>query len=125
MLKDADQMSRPARRYPKEIHPVDEQADPDGERLVTRSHHVIRRWAEERGALPATVAGDRARGSSRCLALPVPGCGGRHLRRVSWDDWFATFEEEGLSFIFREKKPDGSRSNYFILENRTAGTHDA
>jgi hypothetical protein len=31
-----------------------------GERFLTRDHDTIRRWAEERGGKPSTVAGERS-----------------------------------------------------------------
>ena len=35
----------------KWIHSTDERADRDGQTLATRSHDVIRAWAEERGVV--------------------------------------------------------------------------
>jgi hypothetical protein len=45
--------------------------------------------------------------------------GGRdeRLREVSWDDWFATFDERRLNFIYQQERTDGRQSNFFQLEN--------
>ncbi|SEU40091.1 hypothetical protein [Nonomuraea wenchangensis] len=36
---------------------------------------------------------------------------------MSWEEWFATFDERGLNFIYQECRSDGSPSNSFRLEN--------
>lgn len=36
---------------------------------------------------------------------------------MSWDEWFATFDERRLNFIYQEERPDGRQSNFFQLEN--------
>jgi hypothetical protein len=36
---------------------------------------------------------------------------------VSWEEWFATFDERGLNFIYQEQRSDGQQSNFFRLEN--------
>jgi hypothetical protein len=86
---------------------------------VTRNHDVIRRWAEERGAQPATVPGTEHDGHLGVLRFDFPGYGGQDLRHVSWDEWFETFDARGLNFIYQEKQKDGTPSNFFRLENPT------
>lgn len=39
------------------------------------------------------------------------------LRHVSWEEWFKTFDERGLNFIYQEQRSDGNQSNFFRLEN--------
>ena len=39
------------------------------------------------------------------------------LREVSWDEWFGTFDERRLNFIYQETKSDGSRSTFFRLDS--------
>lgn len=36
---------------------------------------------------------------------------------MSWEEWFRTFDERGLNFLYQEHKSDGSDSNFFRLEN--------
>lgn len=85
----------------------------------TTDHDVIRRWAEERGAHPAHVkaTGDKGGGEggddAGILRLdfddgePDPG-----LERVSWEAFFATFEERGLAFLHQDETKDGAESRF-------------
>ncbi|MFR9749608.1 hypothetical protein ACL02S_01080 [Nocardia sp. 004] len=78
---------------------------------VTRSHEVIRRWAEQRGARPATLPGSEYDGRIGVLRFDFPGYGGAVLRRVEWEEWFATFDARKLHFWYQERGADGSPSN--------------
>jgi len=101
----------------KEISRPEEHADYDGQTLVTRDPDVIRAWARARGAKPATVAGTEHGDHLGVLRFDFPGYGGSELTEVGWDEWFDTFEERGLRFIYQERKSDGTESNFFRLEN--------
>ncbi|MFD0364856.1 hypothetical protein ACFQZZ_25745 [Nocardia sp. GCM10030253] len=111
-LKQAQEISSPA----------DRPARP-GRTLVTTNHDVIRRWAEQRGARPATMPGSAYNGRLGVLRLELPGYGGAVLQPVAWDEWFANFDLQGLSFRYQEQWADGSPSNFNRLEgvNRTHG----
>ena len=78
--------------------------------LATRDHDVIRRWAEECDAEPATIAGTDHDGRLGVLQFDVPGGDSpdaSRLRHVSWDEWFRTFDERGLNFIYvRRENPN-------------------
>ncbi|MEZ7129569.1 hypothetical protein ACBR40_29915 [Nonomuraea sp. AD125B] len=104
-------------KYAQEIHSPEEEPERAGRSLVTTSHEVIRQWAEEREAQPATVEGTEHGDHLGVLRLDFPGYGGDKLRHVSWEEWFATFDERGLNFIYQERRSDGSPSNFFRLEN--------
>lgn len=84
---------------------------------VTRNHEVIRRWAEQRGARPATMPGSEYNGHLGVLRFDFPGYGGAVLRPVDWEEWFATFDERGLEFRYQDQRADGSRSNFNRLES--------
>ncbi|GAA1822965.1 hypothetical protein HC028_15455 [Planosporangium flavigriseum] len=91
-----------------------------GDKLVTTNHEVIRKWAEERGAVPATVAGTEhpETGTLGALRFDFPPLGDDdRIRHVSWDEWFETFDRRRLNFIFQETTKDGRQSNFFRLEN--------
>jgi hypothetical protein len=105
-------------KYAQEISSTDDEPERPGRSLVTTDHDVIRRWAEERGAVPATVEGTGPGGRPGVLRFDFPR-GGRdeRLQEVSWDDWFATFDERRLNFIYQEERTDGRQSNFFQLEN--------
>ncbi|GGS34605.1 MULTISPECIES: Rho termination factor N-terminal domain-containing protein [Actinokineospora] len=104
-------------KYAQEVTSTGEEPERPGRSLVTTNHDVIRRWAEERDAVPATVGGTEHGDHLGVLRLDFPGYGGDRLRRVDWDQWFATFDERGLNFIYQEERSDGTPSNFFRLEN--------
>ncbi|WP_231390276.1 hypothetical protein [Nocardia sp. CNY236] len=84
--------------------------------VVTRNHGVIRRWAEQRGARPATTPGSEHNGQLGALRFDFPGYGGAVLRRVDWDEWLATFDARNLRFWYQESDADGVPSNFNRLE---------
>jgi len=108
-------------KYSQRIESLDEHEERPGRSLVTRNHDVIRRWADQRGAVPSTVPDSEHDGHLGVLRLDFPGYGGDGLEEVSWDEWFGTFDERGLNFIFQEHTSDGSDSNFFRLENPATG----
>jgi hypothetical protein len=101
----------------KEIRTAEEHEDREGQTLVTRDHDVIQRWAEERGAKPATVPGTEHEGRPGVLRFDFPGYGGDDLQHISWDEWFSSFDKRNLRFKYQEHKKDGSQSNFFRLDN--------
>ncbi|MFQ6331822.1 hypothetical protein ACLMAL_37685 [Nocardia sp. CWNU-33] len=105
LLKQAQEISSP----------TDRPARP-GRALITTDHEVIRRWAERRGARPATMPGSAYNGHLGVLRLDFPGYGGAVLQPVDWDEWFADFDARGLSFLYQEQWADGSLSNFNRLE---------
>jgi hypothetical protein len=111
------EMAEAAGKSGKVVHGPSEEEDREGQTLVTRDHDVIRQWAERRGAEPATVDGTEHGDHLGVLRFDFPGYGGQSLRKVSWDEWFKTFDDRGLNFIYQEHKADGSDSNFFRLEN--------
>ncbi|KWX03113.1 1,4-alpha-glucan branching enzyme [Carbonactinospora thermoautotrophica] len=113
-------MTRPVEgehEHAREIRSTDEHEEHPGQTLVTTSHQVIRDWAEKRGARPATVPGTEHGGRPGVLRFDFPGFGGEGLQEISWDEWFKTFDERKLNFIYQEHTADGKQSNFFRLEN--------
>jgi hypothetical protein len=105
-------------KYAHVVNSPDQIPDEPGKTLVTTNHDVIRKWAEERGAVPATVAGTEHGDHLGVLTFDFPPLGDDdRLRHVSWDEWFKTFDQRKLNFIFEEKRSDGRQSNFFRLEN--------
>jgi len=51
------------------------------------------------------------------LRIDFPGYGGGNLRKISWDEWFGTFDQRRLNFIYQEQRTDGTPSNFFRLES--------
>lgn len=85
---------------------------------TTKDHDVIRQWAEDRHAAPATTPStdeDVRLGSLR-FDLDF-GQDLEELTPVEWDEWFTAFDERGLTFAYEaELRPDGSPSNFFHVE---------
>jgi hypothetical protein len=102
--------------------PSSEHEDRHGETLAIRSHDVIRQWAAERDARPATVEGTERHGEPGVLRFDLGGYDGSRLKHVDWDEWFAPFDERDLVFVFLEHRADGSQSNFSISTTRVAST---
>lgn len=116
----ADGLSKTTVRYARWIHSTDEHAERPGQSLATRSHEVIRQWAEARGGAPATVPGtehDDHLGVLRFDFAGGPDKGSSRLEHVDWEEWFRTFDERQLVFIYQEHKADGSESTFFRLDS--------
>ena len=104
-------------KYAQEITSTADKPERAGRSLVTTDHEVIRRWAKARRAVPATVGGTEHDGHLGVLRFDFPGYSGDRLTEVSWDEWLGTFDERRLNFIYQERQADGTRSNFFQLEN--------
>ncbi|MEW2375789.1 hypothetical protein AB0883_06750 [Micromonospora sp. NPDC047812] len=89
-----------------------------GRSLVTTNHDVIRSWARERGAKPATIAGTEREGRAGVLTFNMPGYReSSRVREITWDEWFRTFDERKLNLIYQEQLRDGRPSNFFRTES--------
>ena len=104
-------------KYSQEIRSVDDKPERAGRSLVTTDHEVIRRWAEARKAVPATVEGTGPGDTLGVLRFDFPGYGGESLTHIEWDEWFDTFDRRRLNFIYQQTLSDGGRSNFFQLES--------
>lgn len=73
-----------------------------GASKVTTDHEVIRKWVEERGGSPAHVKATGGGEDPGLLRVDFPGYGGKDdsLEHISWDDFFAKFEEKHLAFLY-------------------------
>ncbi len=111
-----EQVSRSTSRAKWVESPDDLSSSRAGETLATRNHDVIRKWAEERGGQPSTIPGGDPE-SPRVLRLNFPGFGGENLQPVEWDEWFSTFDDRKLVFLFQERLKNGNQSNFFRLDN--------
>jgi hypothetical protein len=109
-------------KYSQEVTSPDEEPEREGRSLVTTHHEVIKEWAEERGGVPATVSGTEHDDHLGVLRFDFGG-EDDNLRHVSWDEWFKTFDERQLNFIYQENRTDGNQSTFFRLEN--PGREDA
>jgi hypothetical protein len=99
-------------KYSQHIRSPEEHEEREGRSLVTRDHDTIRQWAEERKAVPVRIAG------TRVLRFNFPGYEeSDRFEEISWDEFFKTFDERKLNFIYQEHRSDGKQSNFFRLES--------
>lgn len=83
--------------------------DPPGLRtVVTRDRAVIRQWAAQHAAEPAS--GERGGPGPAVRSVNDSGAGIRFnfpgfapFTPIPWDNWFANFEAHELSFVFEEE----------------------
>jgi hypothetical protein len=91
---------------------------------TTTDHREIRRWAEARGAQPSRVAHTEAAalaGDPRIIRLDLPGYSDAGaLEPITWDEWFRTFDEHKLAFVYQDTTADGEPSNVSRIVRRAA-----
>lgn len=89
------------------------------ESKVTFDHNEIRRWAEERKAVPACVRGTGGHGDIGMIRLDFPGFSGeKSLDHIEWDEWFEKFDEHNLALLYQETTAAGEKSNFNKLVSR-------
>lgn len=89
-----------------------------GRSLVTTNHDVIRRWARQRDAKPATIRGTEREGRVGVLTFNMPGYReSSRVREITWNEWFRTFDLRQLNLIYQEQLRDGRTSNFFRTES--------
>lgn len=87
--------------------------------IKTTDHEEIRSWVESRGGSPAVVRDTAKAGRRGILRIDMPrGAGAESLERVSWDEWFRTFDDNELAFLYQEETEDGSTSLFSKLVKR-------
>jgi hypothetical protein len=101
----------------KWIHNEKEHEDHPGQTLATQSHDVVRHWADERHAKPASVPHTEHGGRPGVLRFNFPGYSGKDLQEVAWDDWFRSFDDRRLVFLYQEHLKNGNPSNFFQLDS--------
>jgi hypothetical protein len=90
-----------------------------GQSKTTTDHETIRRWAQARHGEPASVRGTEAGDEAGILRIDFPGGAGEdQLAHISWEDWFAKFDEKKLAFLYQDEKASGEGSTFFELVSR-------
>jgi hypothetical protein len=85
----------------------------------TTDHEAIRRWVEAHDGKPASVRDTKSGDDPGVLRIDFPGGAGEdELEHISWDEWFAKFDESGLEFLYQEEKASGEDSTFFKLVSR-------
>ena len=85
---------------------------------VTTDQDEIRRWVEERGGHPAHVKGTNEDEGVGILRIDYPGFSGEDtLEQISWEEFFKSFEENKLAFLYDDDK----ESRFSKLISRDSG----
>lgn len=85
----------------------------------TTKPEVIRKWAEARKGKPATVKGTGGKNQPGLLRIDFPGYRGKDtLQEISWDQFFAKFEENNLAFVYQDRTATGKVSRFCKLVSR-------
>ena len=88
---------------------------------TTIDHDEIRNWVEERGGKPARVKGSDKRGGG-LLRIDYPGFSGEDtLETITWEEFFETFDDNNLAFLYQDKTKDGKQSRFSKLIEREPG----
>ena len=84
--------------------------------IATTDHETIRRWAEERDGHPACVKGTRGqRGCMLRIDFDPPE---KSLEPIDWDEFFATFDDNNLAFLYQDETASGDPSRFVKFVDR-------
>jgi hypothetical protein len=84
---------------------------------TTTDHATIRRWAEERGGKPAKVRGTEDRSGEGILRFDFAEPDDK-LEKISWEEFFQTFDDRELALLHQDKTSDGRVSRFFKFVRR-------
>jgi len=86
---------------------------------TTTDHQTIREWVESRGGCPAHVKATGKGGDPGILRIDFPGYSGKQsLESISWDQFFAAFDRNGLALIYQDRTRGGQPSRFNKLVAR-------
>lgn len=89
------------------------------EAKTTTNHNEIRKWVEERGGHPARVRDTDNKDGGGVLRIDYPGYSGeQELEEISWDEFFETFDDRKLAFLYQDETKDGKESRFSKLVSR-------
>ncbi len=68
----------------------------------TTNHSEIRHWAQKNNAIPAEILPHRVDSEPATLRFLLPGeiVTPTGITELSWEDFFAKFDELGLTFVY-------------------------
>lgn len=92
-----------------------------GDSQTTTDHDTIRQWAEARDGRPAAVRQTQSRDDAGILRIEFAGADPSDgLEDISWEEFFAKFEDKKLAFLYQDRTKDGGLSRFFKLVGRDA-----
>lgn len=83
----------------------------------TTDHDEIRKWVEARGGRPAAVRQTHSKDDGGILRIDF-GEKEPELEEISWEEFFRTFDERKLAFLYQDKTKDGKESRFFKFVRR-------
>ncbi len=99
-------------------------AQPPGAVVATDDHALIRDWAAQHDAEPAT--GEATRSGPATVDVRDGGAGIRFnfpaagmLRAISWGEWFQNFTQHDLVFVYEKDLPGRSPNPKYELVPRS------
>lgn len=92
--------------------------DEPGESHRTTDHETIRNWVEERGGQPARVEETEDGGAG---VLRIDFTDDESLEPIPWDEFFETFEENDLAFLYQDETSEGEESYFTKFVSRDDG----
>jgi len=85
----------------------------------TTDHKTIKKWVEDRKGKPAIVRDTESSGKSKgLLRINFQDSKEENLEDISWDEFFKTFDENNLEFLYQEKTKDGKTSRFSKFVNK-------
>jgi hypothetical protein len=100
-----------------ELRPIESPFRGASRVVFTRDHDVIKRWAAQRRAEPAT--GQASESGPATFSVNDGGAGIRFnfpgvgaFRQITWDEWLANFDHHECAFVYDDddgKRPPGNR----------------
>lgn len=89
------------------------------ESKVTTNRDEIQNWVEERGGSPARVKGTAEAREGGLLRIDYPGFTGEEsLEKITWQEFFAAFDDNRLAFLYQDKLESGETSRFSKLIDR-------
>lgn len=83
----------------------------------TTDHEEIRKWAQARDGRPAAVAQTHSGDDAGILRIDF-GEKEPELEEISWEEFFQTFDDRKLAFLYQDKTKDGGTSRFFKFVRR-------
>lgn len=85
---------------------------------TTTDKNTIKKWVEERDGKPAVVKSTQNNGQGGgLLRIQFSKDSDDELKEISWDEFFKTFEDNKLAFLYQDEK-DGNESRFFKFVER-------
>jgi hypothetical protein len=84
--------------------------------IATTDHETIRRWVEDRNGHPACVKGTQGpRGGLLRIDFGPPE---ESLGRIGWEEFFDTFDDNNLAFLYQDRTASGRKSRFAKFVDR-------